>query len=137
MMLLTKETIAALPPLRSQDGKDARQVPVVVKFFTPDSSWTWYAIEGEKIDGDWRFFGLVVGMETELGYWSLNELAGARGPLGLPIERDRHFRGKTLYDVLIAHGESSLAEALGPGRDPTDVGVERFIVDLAGDGQVA
>ncbi len=151
MMLLTKENIAALPPLRSQDGKDARQVPIVVKFFTPDSSWTWYATEGEKIPcevcngsgrnplsdnlnwlpcsackgsgaEDWQFFGLVVGMETELGYWSLAELAAARGPLGLPIERDRHFHGKSLYDVLVAHGEPDLAAALGPDREATPEG---------------
>jgi len=29
--------------------------------------------------------------EPELGYVSLAELAGARGPLGLPLECDLHF----------------------------------------------
>lgn len=120
MMLLTKEIEAKLPALRTQDGKDPREVPIVVKFFTPDSSWTWFATEGEKEvfeDGteDWMFFGFVVGMENELGYWSLNELSKARGPLGLAIERDLHFSGKTLYDVLAANGEQSLADALVKG----------------------
>ena len=30
----------------------------------------------------------VDGFEKELGYFSLRELESARGPLGLPIERD-------------------------------------------------
>ena len=35
-----------------------------------------------------QFFGLVDGLEAELGYFWLSELTGVRGPLGLPIERD-------------------------------------------------
>ena len=48
--------------------------------------WTWYAIE---FDGADLFFGYVVGHVPELGYFSLQELEAARGPLGLPFERDR------------------------------------------------
>lgn len=36
--------------------------------------------------------GVVVGFERELGYFSLDELADLRGPLGLPIERDLAFK---------------------------------------------
>ena len=84
-----------LPLLYSQEplGEDAI---VFVKFFTPDSSWTWYATE---FDGDDTFFGLVDGHERELGYFSLAELRSARGPLGLSIERDEHFVPKTLAQV--------------------------------------
>jgi hypothetical protein len=32
--------------------------------------------------------------EPELGYVSLAELATARGKLGLPVERDRHFEAE-------------------------------------------
>ncbi len=102
MMLLTKANRQALPALYSQDGKPAEDVPVVVKFFTPDSNWTWYATE---FDGEDTFFGFVVGFEGELGYFSLSELQGARGPLGLAIERDRHFGPATLADVKQAHAE--------------------------------
>ena len=73
-----------------------------VKFFTPDAGWTWYASEGSVVDEDgyfdtdkpkvdYAFFGLVPGFEVELGYFSLSELEGVRGPLGLPIERDLYF----------------------------------------------
>jgi len=74
-----------------------------VKFFTPDTNWIWYASE---FDGEDFFFGLVSGFEVELGYFSLNELREARGPLGLPIERDVYFEPKTLRDLMKMHRQS-------------------------------
>ena len=68
----------------------------LVKFFTPDSNWTWYASE---FDGDDIFFGLVIGFVAEFGLFSLSELEEARGPLGLPIERDKHFEPKPLREL--------------------------------------
>jgi hypothetical protein len=87
MMLLTKANRTALPTLYAQDGK-GMEAMAFVKFFTPDGNWTWYATE---FDGNDTFFGLVVGQETELGYFSLSELQRVRGRMGLPVERDRHF----------------------------------------------
>ena len=84
MMLLTQALRRKLPPLYFQDDKDPATVPVVVKFFTPDSSWTWYATEFDPEEG--RFFGYVDGFEGELGYFMLAELESARGPLGLPTQ---------------------------------------------------
>ena len=95
MMLLTKANREALPWLYEQDGLGDDAI-VHVKFFTPDSNWTWYATE---FDGKDTFFGLVDGFEMELGYFSLSELQSARGPLGLPIERDRYFTPKTLGEI--------------------------------------
>ncbi len=88
-----------LPELYSQEeaGLDAQ---ARVKYFTPDSNWTWYASE---FDGKDIFFGLVVGLEIELGYFSLNELAQTCGPRGLPIERDLHFEAKSLKELLDMH----------------------------------
>ena len=98
--LLTAELRRKRPALYSQDGKPAAEVPVVVKFFTPDSNWTWYATE---FDGEDTFFGFVSGHEGELGYFSLSELEGARGPLGLPVERDLYYTSETLADVKERH----------------------------------
>jgi hypothetical protein len=75
-----------------------------VKYFTPDSSWTWYASE---FDGDDTFFGLVSGLEVELGYFSLKELKQACGPMGLPIERDLHFEPKTLQELMEMHRDQN------------------------------
>lgn len=95
MMLLTKQNRKDLPPLYAQDGKGDDAV-AYVKFFTPDSNWTWFATE---FDQDDMFFGLVQGLETELGYFTLSELQSARGPLGLPIERDLHWTPITIGEI--------------------------------------
>ena len=95
MKLLTKAILKKLPPLYATDeqGDDAI---VQVKFFTPDAQWTWLATE---FDGEDIFFGLVVGLETELGYFSLSELRQVRGRFGLPIERDMHFKPRSIGEV--------------------------------------
>ena len=97
--LLDHITREKLPPLYSGEklGLDAL---AQAKFFTPDSNWTWYASE---FDGEDIFFGLVSGLELELGYFSLSELQSVTGPLGLPIERDIHFEPKKLGELMEAH----------------------------------
>jgi len=86
MKLMTKANVKSLPPLYSQEN--VKDPMVKVKFFTPDSNWTWYATE---FDGKDTFFGYVVGHDKELGYFSLKELQTNRGPMGLHIERDKWF----------------------------------------------
>jgi hypothetical protein len=44
--------------------------------------------------------------EPELGYVSLVEIAGVRGKLGLPVERDLHFEADK---PLSAYGEEARA----------------------------
>ncbi|MFA0888146.1 MAG: DUF2958 domain-containing protein [Synergistales bacterium] len=107
MKLLTKSILQKLPRLYSTENTPLEGKTAVCKFFTPDSNWTWYALEGEKQkDGDFLFFGWVVGLEKEFGYFSLRELESARGPLGLPIERDLCFGPKPLKKVMDFHGET-------------------------------
>ncbi len=96
MVLLTKEVLKELPPLYSQEEKGLDAV-AVVKFFTPDSNWTWYVTE---FDGEDLFFGLVDGFEKEIGYFRLSELKSVKGALGLPIERDMYFKPKTLKELM-------------------------------------
>jgi hypothetical protein len=97
--LLDDKSREQLPELYSteEEGLDAK---AQVKFFTPDSDWTWYATE---FDGEDLFFGLVIGFEIELGYFSLSELQSVRGPWGLPIERDLHFKPKALEFLMEYH----------------------------------
>ena len=96
MMLLTKQNRKDLPALYSTDGQGYDAI-AVVKFFTPDSNWTWYAPEFDPETG--RFFGLVDGLDRELGYFMLSDLESARGPLGLRIERDRYWTPTALKDI--------------------------------------
>lgn len=103
MELLPAAVRAKLPTLYAQEN--TRDPTVYIKFFTPDSTWTWYATEGQAKDDDFLFFGYVIGLEREWGYFSLNELKTSRGPLGLPIERDLHFQPAPLSEVLRRDGQ--------------------------------
>jgi len=96
MMLFTKEILSKIPPWGSTDGKPHTEVPIACKWFTPDSNWTWYVIE---YDGNDTCYGLVDGHEKEFGYFSLSEIQGVRGAMGLPVERDLHFGHKMLSEV--------------------------------------
>ena len=89
MTLLSAADAARLPAFyATEDAKPADKV-AQVKFFTPWTNWTWYGIEFDPTDR--VFFGLVIGQETEFGYFALEELESVRGPFGLRIERDIHF----------------------------------------------
>lgn len=95
MQLLTKALAARIPRLYETEGTALSDKVVHAKFFHPVSSWTWYVIE---YDGQDTCFGLVVGHETEFGYFSLEELSRANA-LGLPIERDLYFQPTPLQDL--------------------------------------
>lgn len=102
-VLLPLEIREQLPELYSTDEQDW-QAKAIVKYFTPDAGWTWYATE---FDGKDLFFGLVVGLEIELGYFSLAELQEVRGHLNLPIERDLYFEQQTLEEIKRWHEKHS------------------------------
>jgi hypothetical protein len=88
MKLLTDELIKILPPLYSTEN--IKDPLIQCKFFTPDSSWSWYILEFDKTNE--IFFGYVCGLERELGYFSLEELESVTGQLGLGVERDISFK---------------------------------------------
>ncbi len=94
MQLLTQELRDKLPALGATEKVD--DPTAVVKFFTPDSSWTWFATE---FDGEDTFFGAVSGAEFELGYFSLSELQALRGLFGLAVERDLYFKPTPLSQI--------------------------------------
>lgn len=101
MMLLTKAIKKALPPLYSQENNPDPKV--IVKFFDPTGSFTWFATE---FDGEDLFFGKVFSSmcpEGELGYFRLSELLhckdNQRGLKGLKIERDKFFKQTPISQV--------------------------------------
>jgi hypothetical protein len=100
MKLLTKEIISQLPPIKATEEMDPAGIPIIAKFFTPWTNFTWFVTEGEaELDdagqptGDYLFFGYVKGFENELGYFVLSELESISGPFALKIERDLLFIG--------------------------------------------
>lgn len=99
MMLLTKEQEAQIPPIGSTEKNPD---PMVwVKWFTPDSSFTWYVTERNPQTG--ICFGVTVNpasnMPWELGYFDQKEIESVRGKLGLPVERDKWFKPQPLSVV--------------------------------------
>ena len=92
--------------IRSIDEENFDPRPVV-KFFTPDGSATWLLTELDPDDNDIAFGLCDLGMGCpELGSVRISELTTARGPLGLPIERDLYF---TAEYPLSVYAESARA----------------------------
>lgn len=77
---------------RSAAGEDIDPFPIV-KLFTPDAGATWLLTELDPEDPDIAFGLCDLGMGfPELGSVSLSEITSVRGPFGLPVERDLHFK---------------------------------------------
>src|SRR3990172_8370521 len=94
MKLMPKELERRFAEVSHQEGKSAI---VIAKFFDPCSQWTWFATEFDPETQ--TFFGLVRGFEVEGGYFSLDELESAKGPLGIGIERDLYWTERPAREV--------------------------------------
>ena len=93
-VVIPEDMADKIPAMRATASQS--QPMAMLKYFTPDSSWTWYVVE---YDPEQRLcFGLVIGHEREFGYFSLIELEEIRGPSGLPIERDLYFEPKPVSE---------------------------------------
>lgn len=96
--LFTKAIQAKLEKNARENPNGDKAYKPVVKVFTPDANATWLFTE---LDAEGLLFGLCdlgLGM-PELGYVSLAELLGLRGPMGLKVERDAWFEAnKTLVE---------------------------------------
>lgn len=93
MMLLTseqRELLLANGRLsREREHFDPRPI---AKLFTPDAGATWLITELDPDDPAIAYGLCDLGIGApELGSVSLSEIAAVRGPLGLAVERDRHF----------------------------------------------
>jgi len=104
MQLLPDDVRAGLPALYAQEKENDPMVHL--KYFTPDSNWTWYVTEGQQNGDDFLFFGHVCGTFAEWGYFTLSELESARGSFGLPIERDLDFTPARWSDVKTLHEQT-------------------------------
>lgn len=84
------------------EPRDPDFVPVV-KLFTPDANCTWLLTELDPDAPDIAFGLCDLGMGyPECGSVSLTELKSVRGPLGLPVERDRYFTAQHPISVYAA-----------------------------------
>lgn len=95
MKLLTKLIEKKLPALYATEELGDEAI-CYLKLFTPWSHWTWYATEYDPETG--TFFGLVQGLEEELGYFTLEEIQSIKGPAGLKVERDMYWIERPLSE---------------------------------------
>jgi len=94
--LISKELLVNIPDL--YDTEDQKDPLCHIKLFTPDANFTWYIIEYSKSDFN-TCYGYVVGLDNELGYFTLKELESVRGSLGLSIEIDSTFKPTLLSTI--------------------------------------
>lgn len=91
--LMPEHIADQLPPIGATEHVKPDQKVVLLKVFDPCSRWTWYAVE---FDGEDTCFGYIVsGLGSdcdEWGYFSLAELKSVRNRLGIPLERDLHWK---------------------------------------------
>jgi len=96
--LITKAQMVAL----IENGRKSKQAQrrdqlfdpkPAVKLFTPDAQATWLLSEVDPDEPDIAFGLCDLGLGfPELGMVSLTEIKSVRGKLGLPVERDLHFK---------------------------------------------
>lgn len=82
----------------TNSGKDESDFEPVVKLFCPWGAATWLLSELDPEDNDIAFGLCDLGMGCpELGSVRISEIEELKGPMGLRIERDIHFKAnKTL-----------------------------------------
>jgi len=102
--LIPQTLLSDIPDL--YETEDSLNPICYVKLFTPDSNWTWYIIEFSKADAK-TCYGYVQGMDSELGYFTLEELESIHGPLGLAIERDMWFKPTLFSDIKRAENDDN------------------------------
>ena len=97
--LITKEIGAKIPPLYANaDADDPDEAVAVAKLFSPYGVWTWYITEWDASTGE--CFGLVDGLEREMGYFDLTELSETTVFRRVPaVERDLYWEPKTLGEI--------------------------------------
>jgi hypothetical protein len=116
MKLLTKEIATKLKAAYEKSAADggSADAEIIVKFFAPWGRSKWYITEGMPVDAngdpteietasDWHLFGFasIFGDHNdELGYVMLGNLKEIEGPFGLGIERDLHYHGHKLSEVM-------------------------------------
>ena len=102
--LLPYEIRENLPLLGSQQSKGGQAKPVA-KCCIADGSLSWYITEGSArrdADGkavDYLLYGLVAGMRRQLDYFWLSDLTTIRSPSGLLVQRDSHWRPRSLEEI--------------------------------------
>ncbi len=99
--LLPKEIESVLPRISDQEGNKNPTVFAVFQF--PLGGWIWFVTEGDSYEDDICFFGYVVGLEREWGYFCLGELQSVDID-GVRVRRDVDHVQRPLSECLQQYG---------------------------------
>ena len=103
MELIPQEIKNKIPKLYETEKQND---PIAyVKLFL--DGWTWYITE-LSIDNNICFGYVISPFESELGYFSLNEIKSIKGSLGLGVERDLSFKPTALAIIRKAKKSKSI-----------------------------
>ena len=134
--LMTEKLADTIPAIgATENARDYDDVLARAKLFSPFSNWTWYITEMDRETG--QCFGLVEGLETELGYFDLTELAETTVLGGVPaVERDLYWQPMTLGEIKNGSGDGSrriaeTGETEGEITPADVVNVEEFLFGAA------
>ena len=134
--LMTEKLADTIPAIgATENARDYDDVLARAKLLSPYSNWTWYITELDRQTG--QCFGLVEGLERELGYFDLTELAETTVLGGVPaVERDLYWQPMTLGEIKNGSRDGSrrIAETGETGGEtaPSDVvNVEEFLFGAA------
>ncbi len=94
MELIPQEIKELIPKL--YETEEQNDPIAYVKLFL--DAWTWYITE-LSIDNNICFGYVISPFESELGYFSLNEIKSIKGTLGLSVERDISFKPTKLSRI--------------------------------------
>ena len=94
MELIPQEIKELIPKL--YETEEQNNPIAYVKLFL--DAWTWYITE-LSIDNNICFGYVISPFESELGYFSLNEIKSIKGSLGLSVERDISFKPTKLSRI--------------------------------------
>ena len=103
MELIPQEIKELIPKL--YETEEQNNPIAYVKLFL--DGWTWYITE-LSIDNNICFGYVISPFESELGYFSLNEIKSIKGSLGLSVERDISFKPTALAIIRKAKKSKSI-----------------------------
>lgn len=96
--MMTERLAVTLPGLYGQDGRGIRAI-AYAHYCSPYTGWEWFMTEYDPETGE--AFGLVKGIEAELGYFNVREFEELNRSKGMEIvERDLHFEPCELTEVM-------------------------------------
>ena len=97
--LIPKKIGSKIPPFHAVDNEPIDELVPLAKLFAITSDWTWYVLEWDADTGE--CFGLIQGLEQEMGYFSLDELSRlvVRGTTAPVVERDKFWRPETIGEI--------------------------------------